>query len=55
MGFPRPSLNVVIDYFSHSCQKMCKIYIDLKQTLDATFLYCLALMFCDVIGELLPE
>ena len=53
MGFPRPSLNVVIDDFSHSCLKMCKIY--LKRTLDATFLDCLALTFCDVIGELLPE
>ena len=53
MGFPSPSLNVVIDYFSHSCLKMCKIR--LKRTLDATFLDCLALTFCDVIGELLPE
>ena len=25
MGFPSPSLNVVFDYFSHSCPKMCKI------------------------------
>ena len=33
--------------------KMCKIC--LKRTLDATFLDCLALTFCDVIGELLPE
>ena len=32
---------------------MCKIC--LKRTLDATFLDCLALTFCDVIGELLPE
>ena len=53
MGFPSPSLNVVIDYFSHSCLKMCKIC--LKRTLDATFLDCLALTFCDVIGDLLPE
>ena len=53
MGFPSPSLNVVIDYFSHSCLKMCKIC--LKRTPDATFLDCLALTFCDVIGELLPE
>ena len=53
MGFPRPSLNVVIDYLPHSCLKMCKIH--LKHTLDATFLACLALTFCDVIGELLPE
>ena len=53
MGFPSPSLNVVIDYFSHSCQQMCKIC--LKRTLDATFLDCLALTFCDVIGELFPE
>ena len=53
MGFPSPSLNVVFDYFSHSCLKMCKIC--LKRTLDATFLDCLALTFCDVIGELLPE
>ena len=53
MGFPSPSLNVVIDYFSHSCLKMCKIC--LKGTLDATFLDCLGLTFCDAIGELLPE
>ena len=53
MGFPSPSLNVVFDYFSHSCPKMCKIY--LKRTLDATFLECLALTSCDVIGELLLE
>ena len=53
MGFPSPFLNVVIDYFSHSCLKMCKIC--LKRTLDATSLDCLALTFCDVIGELLPE
>ena len=53
MGFPSPSLNVVFDYFSHSCPKMCKIC--LKRQLDATFLDCLALTFCDVIGELLPE
>ena len=51
MGFPSPSLNVVFDYFSHSCPKMCKICLKL----DATFLDCLALPFCDVIGELLPE
>ena len=53
MGFPSPSLNVVFDYFSHSCPKMCKIC--LKRTLYATFLDCLALTFCDVIFELLPE
>ena len=53
MGFLSPSLNVVFDYFSHSCPKMCKIC--LKRTLDATFLDCLALTSCDVIGELLPE
>ena len=53
MGFLSPSLNVVFDYFSHSCPKMCKIC--LKRPLDATFLDCLALPFCDVIGELLPE
>ena len=53
MGFPSPSLKVVIDYFSHSCLKMCKIC--LKRTLDATFLDCLALTSRDVIGELLPE
>ena len=53
IGFPSPSLNVVIDYFSHSCLKMYKIC--LKRTLDATFLDCLALTFCDVIGKLLPE
>ena len=29
--------------------------ICLKRTLDATFLDCLTLTFCDVIGELLPE
>ena len=53
MGFPSPFLNVVFDYFSHSCPKMCKIC--LKRPLDATFLDCLALTFCDVIGDLLPE
>ena len=53
MGFPSPSLNVVFNYFSHSCPKMCKIC--LKRTLDATFLDCLALTFCDVMGQLLPE
>ena len=53
MGFPRPALNAAIDYFSHSCLKMCKI--DIKRTLDSTFLDCLALTFCDVIGDLLPE
>ena len=53
MGSPSPSLNVVFDYFSHSCLKMCKLC--LKRTLDATFLDCLALTFCDVISELLPE
>ena len=53
MGFPSPSFNVAIDYFSRSCLKMCKIC--LKRTLDATFLDCLAVTFCDVIGELLPE
>ena len=54
MGFLSPSLNVVFDYFSHSCLKMCK-KICLKHTLDTTFLGCLALTFCDVISELLPE
>ena len=53
MGFPSPSLNVVIDYFCHSCLKMYKIC--LNSTLDATFLDCLALTFCDIIGELLPK
>ena len=53
MRFPSPSLNVVFDYFSHSCPKMCKIC--LKRIIDATFLDCFALTFCDVIGELLPE
>ena len=53
MGFPSPSLNVVIDYFSHSCLKMCKIC--LKRKLDVTFLDGLALTLSDVIGELLPE
>ena len=52
-GFRSPSLNVAIDYFSHSWLKMCKI--SLKRTFDATFLGCLALTFCDVISELLPE
>ena len=33
--------------------KMCKICLNC--ILDATFLDCLALTFCDVIGELLPE
>ena len=33
--------------------KCAKIW--LKRTLDATFLDCLALTFCDVIDELLPE
>ena len=32
---------------------MCKIC--LKRTIDATFLDCLALTFCDVIGEFIPE
>ena len=27
----------------------------IKSNLDATFLDCFALTFCDVIGELLPE
>ena len=36
-------------FFSKMC-KMC-----LKRTLDANFLDCLALTFCDVIGELRPE
>ena len=53
MGFPSPSLNVMIDYFSHSCLKIFKICI--KRTLDTTFLDCLVLTFCDVIGKLLPE
>ena len=53
MGFLSPSLNVVIDYISHSGLKMCKIC--LKRTLDATFLDCFALTFCDIIVELLPE
>ena len=53
LGFLSPFLNVVIDYFSHSCLKMCQIC--LKLTLDATFLHCVALTFCDVIGELLAE
>ena len=43
----------MFDYFSHSCPKMCKIC--LERTLDASFLDCLALTSCDVIGELLPE
>ena len=32
---------------------MCKI--DIKRALDETFLNCLALTFCDVIGDVLPE
>ena len=49
MVFPRPSLNEVIDFFSHSCLKMyCKI--DIKHTL-----HCLVLTFYDIIGDLLPE
>ena len=32
---------------------MCKI--DVKHTLDVTFLDCLALTFCDIIGDLLRE
>ena len=39
--------------FSHSCLKMCKI--SLKHILDANFLDCLELTFCDNIGELLLE
>ena len=50
IGFPRPSLNVVIDYFSHSCLKICQI--DVQRTPDATFLDCLPLTFCDVITEI---
>ena len=53
MGFPLSSLYLVIDYFSHSSLKMCKI--DVKRTQDMTFLDCLASTFCDIIGELLPE
>ena len=55
IGFPSPSLNVVNDYFSHYCPKMCKICLHVQRRLDATFLDCLALTFCDAIGELLPE
>ena len=57
--FPRPFLNVMINHFSQSYVyiKMCKILVDIKRTqrVDAIFLYCLALKFCDVIGDLLPE
>ena len=49
MGFPRPSLNEVIDYFSHSCLKIGKIC--LKHTLVAAFLDFLALTLCDVRDE----
>ena len=52
MGFPRPFLSVVFDYFSHSCLKNITHQ---KCTLDVTFLDCLALTFCGVIGELLLE
>ena len=55
MGFPSPSVNVVIAYFSHSYLKICKVHVCLKCTLDVTFIECLALTFCDVISELLPE
>ena len=53
IGFHRHSLNEVINYFSHSCLKMCKI--DIKRTLEANFLDCLALMFCIILGDLLQE
>ena len=49
MGFPRLSLYVVIYLFYHFLSKMCKI--DIKRTLDATFLDCLALTFYIVIGD----
>ena len=52
MGFPRPAHNVVIDYFSHSCQE-CKT--DIKRTLNAISLDYLALTLLDVIDDLLPE
>ena len=44
---------MILQYFSHSYLKMCKIY--LKRTPYTTFLHCLALTFCDVIGKLLQE
>ena len=47
------SLNVVIDYFSHSCLKMCMI--EIRCTIDVTFLDCLGLTFCDIISDLLLE
>ena len=53
MGCPRPSLNVVVDYFSHFRQKLYKIYI--KHSLNITFLDCLTLTFFDVICDLLPK
>ena len=53
MGFAHPVPNLVIDYFSHSCIKLCKI--DIKHTPDATFHDCLALTFCGVICDLIPE
>ena len=51
MGLPKPSLNVVIYYFSNSCLRISsnselslKMYKkDVKRKLDATFVYCLAL------------
>ena len=53
MGFPCPCLNVAIDFFSHSCLKMCNINV--KHIRNATFLGCLVLMFCDIIGNLMLE
>ena len=52
MGFPRPSLNVMIDYFLILVYNVKK---DVKLTLDAKFFDCLALKLCDVINDLLPE
>ena len=52
-GIPESLPKCGVWFFSHSYLKMCKIC--LKHTLDATFLDCLALTFCDVIGELLRE
>ena len=46
MGFLCPSLNVMTDYFSHSCLKMSKIWM--KYMTDSK---CLVLTFSDVKGN----
>ena len=47
MVFPRAFPNTMINYFSQSYIKMCKIDIKCKLHVDANFLNCLALTFCD--------